>query len=74
MLTSHVSHFVCVGGGLLAAPMVFVFPACMYRQVIMQQKDGPTVSQRAESTFAIILMLLGTALGLMGSWQALQEL
>mmetsp|Transcript_18711 Transcript_18711/g.37512 ORF Transcript_18711/g.37512 Transcript_18711/m.37512 type:complete len:507 (-) Transcript_18711:263-1783(-) len=63
-----------LGGGLLAAPMVFIFPAFMFREAIFHQTDGPTFADRMESVFAMILMVMGTCLGLLGSWQALQEL
>jgi len=53
--------------------MVFIFPACMYRQAILQNWDQTTWSQRNESIVALVLMVFGTALGLVGSWQALQD-
>ena len=62
-----------IGGGLLAAPMVFVFPALMYRQAILHNYEDSTWAQRNESMLALVLMVLGTALGLVGSWQALQD-
>lgn len=46
----------------------------MFRQAIFHQKDGPSLSDRVESVFVMILMVLGTCLGLVGSWQAVQEL
>lgn len=54
--------------------MVFIFPVFMFREAIFHQKDGPSLADRIESVIAIILMVFGTCLGLVGSWQALQEL
>jgi len=56
-----------VGGGTLATALCFVFPALMYRQAVRQERTGA----EREVMFAMILMVVGVVLGLVGVWEAI---
>ena len=60
-----------VGGGTLAAPIVFIFPATMYRAAVQGLGDGALSRQRTEVVMALALMVFGVLLGLMGVVQVL---
>lgn len=55
-----------VGGGTLAAAIVFVFPYLMYSAAVKNQPVPPTPAQRIEVKCAFGLMILGVVMGLVG--------
>lgn len=72
-----------ITGGFLATAIVFVFPALMYRQAMLKDSNSdtrvgddlsskPFHRRQTESTVALVLMVIGVALGLIGAWVALQ--
>ena len=54
-------------GGTLATAVCFVFPALMYRQAIIMEQSGKS---NLEALIAVVLMSVGSVLGLIGVWQA----
>lgn len=67
-----------ITGGMLATAIVFVFPALMYRQVVKtttiemsHKKEGRWISQETEVRVALVLMVIGVSLGLIGTWEAI---
>jgi hypothetical protein len=56
-----------VGGGALGTAVVFILPALMFRGAIRQLGRIATRDQRREVSFAIGLMWIGTAVGLIGT-------
>jgi amino acid permease len=66
-----------ITGGMLATAIVFVFPALMYRQVVMttlelrHKNEGRWMSHEDEVRMALVLMVIGVSLGLIGTWQAI---
>jgi len=60
-----------VGGGTLAAAIVFIFPALMYRQAVKDRGDRATSWQHREVIIALALMVFGVTLGIAGTWEAL---
>jgi amino acid permease len=54
-------------GGTLATAVCFVFPAVMYRQTIIMEQRGKS---NLEAQIAMVLMSVGSILGLIGVWQA----
>jgi len=59
-----------VGGGALATALCFVFPALMYRQLVLNSIDR-TKGELLESSMALILMVVGVLLGGVGLYQSL---
>lgn len=55
-----------VGGGTLATAIVFVFPALMYKAAVEAQVEIPTQFQQREVKFALVLMILGVVMGIVG--------
>lgn len=55
-----------VGGGTLAAMIVFVFPYVMYSAAMKAQQVPPSRAQRMEVSFAFGLLIVGVTMGLVG--------
>ena len=60
-----------VGGGTLAAAIVFVFPAFMYKAAVKALGDWALSRQHREVVLALALMVFGVLLGLVGVVQVL---
>ena len=60
-----------VGGGSVATIICFVFPTIMYRKAIRDMGGMAAPGQKRESAFALILMIFGCILGVIGVWEAL---
>ena len=56
-----------VGGGALGTAVVFILPALMFRGAIQHLGTEATIQQRREATFAMGLMWIGTAVGVVGT-------
>jgi len=56
-----------VGGGALGTAVVFILPALMYRGAIRHLGSEATMKQRREASFAVGLMWIGTAVGVVGT-------
>mmetsp|Transcript_40699 Transcript_40699/g.85505 ORF Transcript_40699/g.85505 Transcript_40699/m.85505 type:complete len:482 (-) Transcript_40699:249-1694(-) len=52
-----------IGGGTLATLIVFVFPYLMYRKAV---GENSTIEERREVSFALLLMLVGVLMGIVG--------
>lgn len=61
-----------VGGGALATFLCFVFPALMYRRAVKLFPDK-TKNEEQEVILAVILMVIGVILGLVGVWQSIKD-
>jgi amino acid permease len=55
-----------VGGGTLAAAIVFVFPYLMFSAALKSQSIPLAPDQRMERTLAFALLIVGVALGVIG--------
>jgi hypothetical protein len=62
-----------VGGGTLAAAIVFVFPYLMYSAAMKAQPVPPSQAQRMEVSFAFGLLSVGVIMGLVGVIVELQN-
>lgn len=62
-----------VGGGTLAAAIVFVFPYLMYSAAMKAQPAPPSQAQRMEVSFAFVLLIIGVIMGLVGVIVELQN-
>lgn len=54
-----------VGGGSLGTAVVFIFPSIMFYAAVANQKEA-RARLKCESTFCLLLMLLGIAMGVIG--------
>jgi amino acid permease len=61
-----------VGGGCLATLLCFVFPALMYRQAI-RNLPRKNLGQEVEVVFAMILMVIGVMLGIVGVYETVAQ-
>jgi amino acid permease len=61
-----------VGGGTIAIAMCFVFPAMMFWQAV-QNLPVPEPRLIMESKVALLLMVIGVSVGLVGVWQELAQ-
>ena len=62
-----------VGGGAISTPIVFIFPAIMYRVAVEKDQTSKFYVQRKrEVVFVFALMLIGMVLGFTGAWIAIQ--
>lgn len=61
-----------IGGGALATFLCFVFPALMYRQAVVQAAHRDAYEIR-ESWLALLLMVMGVVLGIVGVYQSILE-
>ena len=62
-----------VGGGAISTPIVFIFPAIMYRVAVETDSSSKFYVQRhREVMFVYSLMIIGMVLGFTGAWIAIQ--
>lgn len=61
-----------VGGGALATFLCFVFPALMYRRAVKLFPDK-TKNEELEVKIALVLMVIGCILGVVGVWQSIKD-
>ena len=59
-----------VGGGALATFLCFIFPALMYRQLVVNSFRQPKAADIVESWVALFLMVIGVLLGSVGLYQS----
>eukprot|EP00934_Nitzschia_sp_Nitz4_P005942 Nitzschia sp. Nitz4//scaffold16_size188269//49272//50926//NITZ4_001782-RA/size188269-augustus-gene-0.75-mRNA-1//1//CDS//3329538490//5932//frame0 len=65
-LVTDLGYVNAVGGGTLATAIVFVFPALMYQAAVESQSEEPTPEQQREVKMALVLMVVGVIMGLIG--------
>jgi len=58
-----------VGGGTLATFLCVIFPAIMYRQLVINAEQKST-AEIAESWMALLLMVIGIILGVLGVYES----
>ena len=58
-----------VGGGALATFLCFIFPALMYRQLVVNSFQ-PKAADILESWITLLLMVIGVLLGSVGLYQS----
>ena len=56
----------------MATFLCFVFPALMYRRAVKLFPDK-TKNEQLEVMLAVILMVIGVILGLVGVWQSIKD-
>jgi amino acid permease len=61
-----------VGGGAFATFLCVIFPTLMFRQAVKQSPETDP-SEEQEVKFALVLMLVGLLLGLIGVWQSISD-
>jgi amino acid permease len=66
VFTTDLGMVNAVGGGSLATLIVFVFPANMFWAAIDHRRAPPSNEEKREVVFAMILMILGLIMGIIG--------
>lgn len=68
---TDISRVASVAGAVFATALVFVFPSLMFRAAIKNLGDKATVEEKKESSFAMVVNLVGIVIGLVGTKMAL---
>lgn len=68
---TDISRVASVAGAVFATALVFVFPSLMFRTAIKNLGDRATAEEKKESSFAMVVNLVGIAIGLVGTKMAL---
>lgn len=56
-----------ISGAVFGTALIFVFPSLMFRAAIKNLGDNATASQRKESSFAMIVNLVGIVVAAIGT-------
>lgn len=60
-----------ISGAVFGTALIFVYPSLMFRAAIRNLGDKATASEKKEGTFAMLVNLVGIAVGIIGTKMAL---
>jgi len=60
-----------ISGAVFGTALIFVYPSLMFRAAIKNLGDKATATEKKESTFAMLVNLVGIAVGIIGTKMAL---
>lgn len=60
-----------ISGAVFGTALIFVFPSLMFRAAIKNLGDNATATEKKESSFAMIVNLVGIVIGIIGTKMAL---
>jgi hypothetical protein len=60
-----------ISGAVFGTALIFVYPSLMFRAAIKNLGDKATDGEKKESTFAMLVNLVGIAVGIIGTKMAL---
>jgi len=67
------SFVLSFGGATVGTALIYVFPALMYRKVVVSLGESATSAQKGEVTFALFTALLGIGMGVIGTKMSLAQ-